>query len=137
MKARYFSYEIKITRSFVYTIVLSPGASMTFPENIQEFDSFSIGQRIQDIWLQKGIKALDMAVQVDLSKDQYSRIERGTSICKITTLHKIAQYLEVSADYLLYGTKDELYIDQIRIFLRGMKKREKEKLIKILEIISS
>ena len=74
---------------------------MIFPERIQEFDSFSMGQRIQDIRLQKGIKALDMAVQLDLSKDQYSRIERGTSICKITTLHKTAQYLEVSADYLL------------------------------------
>ena len=110
---------------------------MTFLENIQEFDSFSIGQRIQDIRLQKGIKALDMAVQVDLSKDQYSRIERGTSICKITTLHKIAQYLEVSADYILYGKEEELYIDQIRICLRGMKKRDKEKLIKILEIISA
>ena len=110
---------------------------MTFPENIEEFDSFSIGQRIQDIRLQKGIKALDMAAQFDLSKDQYSRIERGTSICKITTLHKIAQYLEVSADYLLYGRTDELYIDQIRICLRGMKKRDKEKLIKILEIISA
>lgn len=110
---------------------------MTFPENIQEFDSFSMGKRIQDIRLQKGIKALDMAVQVELSKDQYSRIERGTSICKITTLYKIAQYLEVSADYLLYGKADELYIDQIRICLKGMKRREKEKLIKILEIISS
>lgn len=110
---------------------------MTFPENIQEYDSFSMGQRIQDIRLQKGIKALDMAVQLDLSKDQYSRIERGTSICKITTLHKIAQYLEVSADYLLYGTRDELYIDQIRMCLRRMKKRDKEKLIKILEIISA
>ena len=110
---------------------------MTFPENIQEFDSFSIGQRIQDIRLQKGIKALDMAVQLDLSKDQYSRIERGTSICKITTLHKIAQYLGVSADYLLYGREEEMYIDQIRIFLKGMKKREKDKLIKIMEIISS
>lgn len=110
---------------------------MTFPENIQEYNSFAIGQRIQDIRLQKGIKALDMAVQVDLSKDQYSRIERGISICKITTLHKIAQYLEVSADYLLYGKTDEFYIDQIRICLRGMKKQDKEKLIKILEIISA
>ena len=53
---------------------------MIFPENIQEYDSLSVGKRMQDIRLQKGIKALDMAVQVDLSKDQYSRIERGTSI---------------------------------------------------------
>lgn len=110
---------------------------MIFPENIQEYDALSVGKRIQDIRLQKGIKALDMAVQVELSKDQYSRIERGTSICKITTLHKIAQYLDVSADYLLYGKADELYIDQLRIYLKGMKKREKEKLIQILDIISS
>jgi len=109
---------------------------MTFPEDIQEFDSFFIGQRIQNIRVQKGIKALDMAVQLDLSKDQYSRIERGTSICKITTLHKIAQYLEVSADYILYGREEELYIDQMRIYLRGMNKREKEKMIKIMEILS-
>ena len=110
---------------------------MTFPEEIQEYDALSIGQRIQECRLKKGIKGIDMAVQVDLSKDQYSRIERGTSICKITTLHKIAQYLEVSTDYLLYGKTDELYINQIRICLSGMKKRDKEKLIKILEIISA
>lgn len=110
---------------------------MIFIKNIQEFDPLSIGQRIQDIRLQKGIKALDMAVQVDLSKDQYSRIERGTSICKIATLHKIAQYLEVSSDYLLYGKEEERYIDQIRIYLKGMKEKEKDKLLKILEIIST
>lgn len=29
---------------------------MTFPENIQEYDSLSIGQRIQECRLQKGLK---------------------------------------------------------------------------------
>lgn len=110
---------------------------MTFPENIQEYDSFSIGHRIQDIRLQKGIKALDMATQLDLSKSQYSRIESGTCDCKITILHKIAQYLEVSADYLLYGREEELYIDQIYLLMKGMKKKEREKVMKVVEIMSS
>ena len=107
---------------------------MKFPENIQEFYPLSIGQRIQDARIQKGIKALDMAAQLDLSKDQYSRIECGTSMCKLSILHKIAQYLEVSADYLLYGNKEDLYIEQIRIFMKGMKKADKEKLVKIIEM---
>lgn len=110
---------------------------MIFQKNIQEFNTLSIGQRIQDIRIQKGIKALDMAAQLELSKDQYSRIECGTSMCKLSILHKIAQYLEVSADYLLYGNKEDLYMEQIRIFLKGMKKAEKEKLLKVLEIISA
>lgn len=73
---------------------------MTFPENIQEYDSFSIGQRIQECRIRKGIKAIDMAMQVDISKNHYSRIECGETICSAKILHKVAQYLEVSADYL-------------------------------------
>ncbi len=110
---------------------------MIFPENIQEFDSLMIGRRIQDARIKKGIKSIDMAVQLDLSKDQYSRIECGKSICRTITLHKIAQYLEVSADYLLYGKEEEIYIVQIRLLLKRMKKEEKEKMMRIIEIISS
>lgn len=110
---------------------------MIFTEHIQEFEPVSIGQRIQDIRLQKGIKALDMATQLDLSKDQYSRIERGISICKLTTLHKIAQYLEVSADYLLYGRDEDWYMSRIYIYLRKMKRTDIEKSVKVLEIISA
>ena len=108
-----------------------------FTKEVKSLDSFALGQRIQEARIGKGIKALDMATQLELSKDQYSRIECGTSMCKLSTLHKIAQYLEVSADYLLYGNKEDLYMEQIRIFMKGMKKADKEKLVKICEIISA
>ena len=56
-------------------------------------------------------------------------------------IHKIGRTIAeepMQADhYRVISTSQEQYIDQIRIFLRGMKKREKEKLIKILEIISA
>ena len=110
---------------------------MIFPDYIQEFDASSIGRRIQDMRIEKGIKALDMAVQLDLSKSQYSRIESGACECKITILHKIAQYLEVSADYLLYGREEKLYTDQIYLLMKGMKKKEREKVMKVVEIMSS
>ena len=108
-----------------------------FTKEVKSLDSFALGQRIQETRIGKGIKALDMAAQLDLSKDQYSRIECGTSMCKLSILHKIAQYLEVSVDYLLYGNKEDLYMEQIRIFMKAMKKADKEKLVKILEIISA
>lgn len=108
-----------------------------FTKEVKSLDSFALGQRIQDARICKGIKALDMAAQLDLSKDQYSRIECGTSMCKLSTLHKIAQYLEVSADYLLYGRDEDLYMSQICIYLKKMKRTDKEKLLKVLEIISA
>jgi len=37
---------------------------MTFPENIQEYDSLSIGQRIQECRLQKGIKEIEKVIKV-------------------------------------------------------------------------
>ena len=113
------------------------GGSMIFPENIQEFDSLMVGRRIQDVRLKKGIKSIDMAVQLDLSKDQYSRIECGKSICRTIILHKIAQYLEVSADYLLYGCDDNIFTSQIYSLIQGKTPKEIEKIIEVIRIIVS
>lgn len=110
---------------------------MTFQENIQEYDALSIGQRIQECRLQKGIKAIDMAVQVDISKNHYSRIECGETICSAKILHKVAQYLEVSADYLLYGCQDGVSESMIYSLLRGKTPKEIEKVIKVIRIMVS
>jgi len=39
---------------------------MIFSEDIQEVDSVQIGQRMQEVRRQKGIKTLDMAVLLDI-----------------------------------------------------------------------
>ena len=82
-------------------------------EDIQELNPVQIGQRIQETRRQKGIKTLDMAVLLGISKNQLSRIECGECLCTTKILHKVAQYLEVSADYLLYGRKEDAYLNQI------------------------
>ena len=110
---------------------------MRFPENIQELDSWQIGQRIQKVRMQKGIKAIDMASQLDMSKNQYSRIENGECVCTTKVLHKAAQYLEVSADYLLYGKIEDEYMGRIYHLLQGKRAQEIEKMIQVLTIMTS
>ena len=110
---------------------------MIFPEPIQEFDLMQIGQRIQEVRNQKRIKAIDMAMQLDMSKNQYSRIECGESMCTTKVLYKLAQYLEVSADYLLYGRREDRYIVQIALLLQGKSSKEVEKMIQVMQIMAS
>ena len=109
---------------------------MTHFYEIDDPDAYAIGQRIQEARRQKGIRGLDLAVWLDISKNQLSRIECGECLCTTKTLYKAAQYLEVSADYLLYGRKESEYIDQIGQLLQGKKPEEIEKMIQVMKIMS-
>ena len=110
---------------------------MTQFYEIEEPDALDIGQRIQKIRRDKGIRGLDLAIWLDISKNQLSRIECGECLCTTKTLYKAAQYLEVSADYLLYGRKKSEYIDQISQLLQGKKPEEIEKMIQVMKIMAS
>ena len=109
---------------------------MTHFYELDDPDAYAIGQRIQEARRQKGIRGLDLAVWLDISKNQLSRIECGECLCTTKTLYKAAQYLEVSADYLLYGRKESEYIDQIGQLLQGKKPEEIEKMIQVMKIMS-
>ena len=104
-------------------------------DSVKSLDNFALGQRIQEARIEKGIKAVDMAVALEMSKDQYSRIENGRSVCSIQKLYQIAQYLEVSADYLLFGTEQEGIIGQIYTLLTKKNKSELETIKRVVEAI--
>lgn len=90
---------------------------MILSYDIEKFDAFSVGQRIQEKRIEKKIKAIDMANALEISKDQYSRIENGRSICSTEKLFQISQYLNVSSDYLLYGKEQKDLLSQINLIL--------------------
>jgi len=108
-----------------------------FQEEIQAFVPMEMGRRIQDARHKKGIKSIDMAIRLDISKNQYARIEGGESICTTKILHKIAQFLEVSTDYLLYGNIEDEYLSMIRILLKDKPIKEIEKISKVIQIMVS
>ena len=105
-------------------------------DSVKELDNFALGQRIQEIRIAKQIKAVDMAVALDMSKDQYSRIENGRSGCSTKHLYQIAQYLEVSADYLLFGDSEEGILAQIHRILEKKSVKELETIKRVVEAIS-
>lgn len=104
-------------------------------DSVNNLDNFALGQRIQETRIQKKIKSVDMAVALDMSKDQYSRIENGRSACSTQKLYQIAQYLEVSVDYLLFGDSKEGIIGQIYAMLMEKKQSELETIKRVVEAI--
>lgn len=104
-------------------------------DSVEKMDCFAIGQRIQEVRIQKGIKAIDMAVALEMSKDQYSRIENGRSVCSTQKLCQISQYLDVSADYLLFGNRQEGIMEQIYNLLAKRDKSELETIKRVVEAI--
>ena len=85
-----------------------------------------MGKRIQEERKNKGFKAIDFADIIGIGKDQLSRIENGRVACKIEYLYVMAQYLNISTDYILFGsTNNEINVE------RNLEK--KRQIIQLLE----
>lgn len=81
-------------------------------QGIKEYDSDicnEIGKRIQDLRHLRKIKAVDLASYLDIGKNQMSRIESGKANCTVPQLYCIAQLLDCSVDFLLFGQEHSSY----------------------------
>ena len=81
-------------------------------QEIKEYDSDTcseIGIRIQDIRESRHMKAIELASYLGIGKNQMSRIESGKANCTIPQLYCIAQILDCSADFLLFGEEHMNY----------------------------
>lgn len=77
-------------------------------DEIREFDKsvqWEIGQRIQEARLTKGIAGVEVAAYLGIGKNQMSRIENGKANCTIPQLYVLAQLLDCSVDYFMFGKK--------------------------------
>jgi len=60
----------------------------------------AIGIAIRELRVKTGLSQFHLAIQVGISENQLSRIERGESNPTVRTLHKIASHLDVNiADF--------------------------------------
>ncbi len=85
-----------------------------------------MGKRIREERKNKGVKAIDFADIIGIGKDQLSRIENGRVACKIEYLYVMAQYLNISTDYILFGSNN----NEINVERNLEKKRQ---IIQLLE----
>ncbi|MBR1742820.1 MAG: helix-turn-helix transcriptional regulator [Lachnospiraceae bacterium] len=66
----------------------------------------AMGRRIREAREKKGVKQIELALQLAIGKNQMYRIESGQTPCKTEYLYEIAQVLDVSLDYLFFGNRD-------------------------------
>ena len=95
----------------------------------------AIGKRIQITRKSEGLKAIDFADLIGIGKDQLSRIENGKVPCKLEHLFVIAQYLNITTDYLLYGRSYSEGVEHFNSIWFNLSENERIKAIKIIEIM--
>ncbi len=108
---------------------------MKLTEEAKELNLFEVGMRIQQARLAKGIKSIDMAAVLEISRDSYSRIENGHIMCSLKTLYKISQYLDVPLDYLITGEKQNNGLYIICEILKNKSPLELRRAARILEAV--
>ena len=84
---------------------------MQFESEIKELDDatrIEIGQRIQEARLAKGLSGEDRGAYLGIKGNQISRIETGKAKCSLEHIFIIAQILDCTTDYLLFGKKEHL-----------------------------
>lgn len=70
-----------------------------------------LGKRLRDLRLKKGLKQLDLADMLGVSRTTYTQYETGRSEPDLATIIKLAQFFGVSVDYLLGLTDIRNYDD--------------------------
>ena len=96
-------------------------------------DLKQIGARIKLARKEKGLSQEKLAELIFVTPHYISEIERGIKAMSIETLIGIAQQLEVSTDYLLFGISPST--SEINAMLSEMSEERKNRVIKAFEAI--
>lgn len=104
------------------------------------YNQQELGKRIKNIRERAGLKQIDLAEEMNISREMLSKIENGKNACAPDQLMFLCQRFNKSADYFFFGTENEKYmvktkmdiILEIKKLLEGF---SKEKLIYIYKTI--
>ena len=94
---------------------------------------YEIYQRLLD---EKGLKNADVARATGISNMTLSDWKRGKSVPKSDKMRKIAEYLNVSVDYLMTGNEVQFIVETAKkdVLLTTMPSRIKEYALKLAEM---
>lgn len=99
----------------------------------------SIGHRIKRARERLGLTQEEFSSRVGLSTTYISTIERGLKLPKMDTFIRIANALDVPADYLLADVvirSSESSSDEIDKILSSMPEKERNKMYAIIKILT-
>lgn len=97
----------------------------------------SIGKRISHIRKERGYTQEQLAESAGISIQFISDIENNKKNMTVNTLKKIADTLNITTDYIIYGREEPNEDTAISHMLNKLSKKNKKKAEKLLEIFVS
>lgn len=101
---------------------------------MQYYDKAAVGGRIKQLRKSRNLTQSKLSEYLDYTNErQLQRIENGETACSVDKLMEIAQILDSSTDFLLFGIEQESELEEVL-----MGKNEKQKLyLKKLLIVAA
>lgn len=99
--------------------------------SMQCIDDVGVGARLKELRLQKHMKEIDAAMELEVSTAQYSRFENGKASISVDVLNKAHRFYQCSMDYILSGEEEEkhsVFFDKLVDF----QEKDKRRFLKIL-----
>ena len=99
-----------------------------------------VGSRIKAVRISRGMSQADLAVEVPVPLPLISNIERGKTGMQLETFVKVAEALQVSADYLLRPDVPEvkaIYQGEFAELLEDCSASEMETILKIVREVKA
>lgn len=106
----------------------------------EQSDLALIGSRIKAVRTGKGMSQADLAVKASVSLPLISNIERGKTRMQLETFVKVAEALQVSADYLLRADVPEvktIYQGEFAELLEDCSASEMETILNIVREVKA
>ena len=106
----------------------------------EQSDLALIGSRIKAVRTGKGMSQADLAVKASVSLPLISNIERGKTRMQLETFVKVAEALQVSADYLLRADVPEvktIYQGEFAELLEDCSASEMEAILNIVREVKA
>lgn len=80
--------------------------------DMQYYDKKSVGERIKILRKRKQLTQSELSEYLDYTNErQLQRIESGETACSVDKLMEVAQILETSTDFLLFGPEEKDIVD--------------------------
>ena len=100
-------------------------------------DTTEIGNRIKICRKQRNLTQEELAERIDVSSHYIYEIERGTKTMSLSILTKLSVELNISADYILFGSHaiDNVCKDQLHILIESVPARNRDNLANIIKAI--
>ena len=107
------------------------------------YNQKELGRRIKAVRQNEGLKQIDLAVEMNISRDMLSRIENGKNSCAPDHLMFLCQRFNKTADYFYFATEDEKYemktrmeiMTEINQMLGGLSKKRLIYIYRIMKIL--